>query len=80
MILYSATSDKQTPPPDTGKFIRLGIIAIIGIVIFAMVGNQAVVLSMNFTEFGEQFQSHYTIPSFGFNFTRNFTYSCKYWK
>ena len=55
MILYSASTDKQTPPPDAGKFIRLGIIAIIGIVIFAMVGNQAVVLSMNFTEFGDQF-------------------------
>jgi uncharacterized protein len=53
--LYSASTDKQTPPPDAGKFIRLGIIAIIGIVIFAMVGNQAVVLSMNFTEFGDQF-------------------------
>jgi len=53
--LYSASTDKQTPPPDAGKFIRLGIIAIIGIVIFAMVGNQAVVLSLNFTEFGDQF-------------------------
>ena len=53
--MYSASTDKQTPPPDAGKFIRLGIIAIIGIVIFAMVGNQAVVLSMNFTEFGDQF-------------------------
>ena len=65
MILYSASTDKQTPPPDTGKFIRLAIIAIIGIVIFAMVGNQAVVLSMNFTEFGEQFTKplYYTILS-----------------
>ncbi len=65
MILYSASTDKQTPPPDTGKFIRLAIIAIIGIVIFAMVGNQAVILSMNFTEFGEQFSKplYYTIIS-----------------
>jgi len=65
VILYSASTDKQTPPPDTGKFIRLVIIAIIGIVIFAMVGNQAVVLSMNFTEFGEQFTKplYYTILS-----------------
>jgi len=53
--LYSASTDKQAPPPDTGKYIRLGIIAIIGIVIFAIVGNQAVILSMNFTEFGDQF-------------------------
>ena len=53
--MYSASTDKQTPPPDAGKYIRLGIVAIIGIVIFTMVGNQAVILSMNFTEFGDQF-------------------------
>lgn len=55
MVLYSASTDKQAPPPDTGKFIRLAIIAIIGVAIFAMVGNQAVILSMNFSEFGDQF-------------------------
>ena len=55
MILYSASTDKQSPPPDAGKYIRLAIIAIIGIVIFTLVGNQAVILSMNFTEFGDQF-------------------------
>ena len=53
--MYSASTDKQAPPPDAGKFIKLGIIAIIGVIIFATVGNQAVSLSMNFTEFGEQF-------------------------
>ena len=53
--MYSASTDKQAPPPDTGKFIRLAIIAIIGIAIFVMAGNQAVILSMNFTEFGDQF-------------------------
>lgn len=53
--MYSTSTNKQAPPPDAGKYIRLGIIAIIGIVIFAIVGNQAVILSMNFTEFGEQF-------------------------
>lgn len=65
MILYSASTDKQTPPPDAGKYIRLGIIAIIGIAIFAIVGNQAVILSMNFTEFGEQFTKplYYTLIS-----------------
>ena len=63
--MYSASTDKQTPPPDAGKYIRLGIVAIIGIVIFAMVGNQAVVLSMNFTEFGDQFSKplYYTLAS-----------------
>ncbi|MFB5604483.1 MAG: hypothetical protein ACE5RK_08780, partial [Candidatus Nitrosomaritimum aestuariumsis] len=63
--MYSASTDKQAPPPDAGKYIRLGIVAIIGIVIFTMVGNQAVILSMNFTEFGEQFSKplYYTLVS-----------------
>ena len=63
--MYSASTDKQAPPPDAGKFIRLGIIAIIGVAIFAIVGNQAVILSMNFTEFGEQFSKplYYTLIS-----------------
>ncbi len=63
--MYSASTDKQAPPPDAGKYIRLGIVAIIGIVIFAAVGNQAVILSMNFTEFGEQFTKplYYTLIS-----------------
>jgi len=65
LILYSASTDKQVPPPDAGKFIRLAIIAIIGIIIFATVGNQAVILSMNFTEFGEEFTKplYYTLVS-----------------
>ena len=63
--MYSASTDKQAPPPDAGKFVRLGIVAIIGVVIFAVVGNQAVTLSMNFTEFGEQFTKplYYTLIS-----------------
>ena len=65
LILYSASTDKQTPPPDTGKYLRLGIVAVIAIVIFAVSANQAVNLSMNFTEFGEQFTKplYYTLMS-----------------
>jgi len=65
MILYSASTDKQTPPPDTGKYIRIGIVAIIGIVVLVMVGNQAVNLSMNFSEFEEKFTKplYYSIIS-----------------
>ena len=63
--MYSASTDKQTPPTDAGKYIRLAIVAIIGIAIFTMVGNQAVILSMNFTEFGDQFTKplYYTLVS-----------------
>ena len=63
--MYSASTDKQTPPPDAGKFIRLGVVAIIGIIIFALAGNQAVILSMNFSEFGDQFTKplYYTLIS-----------------
>ena len=53
--MYSAATDKQAPPPDAGKYVRLGIVAVIAIAIIAIVGNQAVILSMNFTEFGEKF-------------------------
>ena len=54
--MYSAKNeDSSQPPPDAGKFIKLGIVAIIGIVIFALAGNQAVVLSMNVTEFADVF-------------------------
>jgi len=55
VILYSAASEKKKPPTDAGKYIRLGVVALIVIAIAAMVGNQTVTLSMNFTEFGDQF-------------------------
>ena len=48
-----------------GKYVRLGIVAVIVITIFVIVGNQTVTLSMNFTEFGEQFTKplYYTLVS-----------------
>jgi uncharacterized membrane protein (UPF0182 family) len=52
--LYSASNEKTTPP-DAGKYIRLGIVVAIGLIIFAIVGNQGVTLSMNFSEFEEKF-------------------------
>ena len=63
--MYSASTDKQTPPPDAGKLVRLAIVAIMAVVIFATVGNQGVILSMNFTEFGDQFTKplFYTLVS-----------------
>jgi len=62
--LYNASADKQTPP-STGKYIKIGIIAIIGIIIFVIIGNQGVILSMNFSEFDEEFTKplYYSIVS-----------------
>ena len=53
--MYSASTDKQAPPPDAGKYIRWGIVGIIGLVILAIVGNQGVMLSMNISEFDDKF-------------------------
>jgi hypothetical protein len=54
--LYSAEKqDGSAPPPDAGKLIRIGLVAIIGVVFFALAGNQAVILSMNVTEFADTF-------------------------
>ena len=63
--MYSAPAEKQSPPPDAGKYIRIGIVAVIVLVIFVITGNQAVQISMNFTEFGDRFTKplYYTLVS-----------------
>ena len=54
--MYSAEKqDGSAPPPDAGKLIRIGIVAIIVVIFFALAGNQAVILSMNVTEFADTF-------------------------
>ena len=53
--MYSSAKENSGPPPDVSKYIRLGIIAIIAIVAFLLVGNQAVVIFMNFEEFADLF-------------------------
>lgn len=53
--MYSSSTESNSPPPGAGKLIRLGIVAIIGVIVLVMVGNQGVILSMNMTEFGDQF-------------------------
>ncbi len=55
MSLYSASTEDNNPPADAGRLIRIGIAALIGIVTFALVGNQAVSLYMNVNEFTEIF-------------------------
>ncbi len=53
--MYSSSTQSNPPPRDTGKYIRIGIAALIGIVIFVMASNQAVIMYMNVKEFGVLF-------------------------
>ena len=53
--MYSAEKASSGPPPDTGKVVRFAVGAIIGIIILALAGNQAVELLMNVTEFDRIF-------------------------
>ena len=53
--MYSSSKASNTPPPDAGKYIRIGIVALIAVMGFVLVGNQAVVLFMNFEEFADLF-------------------------
>ena len=53
--MYSTSSETSTPPPDAGKYIRIGIVALIGIVAFVLVSSQAVTLFMNVEEFADLF-------------------------
>jgi len=55
--LYSSAKEgsSNAPPPDAGKFIRIGVVALIAIAAFAIVGSQAVTLFMNFEEFADLF-------------------------
>jgi hypothetical protein len=53
--LYNKPKEETTPPPDASKYIRIGVVVAIGLVIFAIVGSQGVTLSMNFSEFEEKF-------------------------
>ncbi|HET8719824.1 MAG TPA: UPF0182 family protein, partial [Candidatus Nitrosotenuis sp.] len=63
--MYSSSTESNSPQPDAGRYIRLGILAVIGIIVLAIVGNQGVILSMNITEFGGQFTKplYYSIVS-----------------
>jgi len=54
--LYSAKNEGGSqPPPDAGKYIKIGIVALIAIIAFALVGGQAVLLFMNVEEFADLF-------------------------
>jgi len=53
--LYSTSSESSAPPPDAGKYVKIGIVCLIGILAFALVGSQAVELFMNVEEFADLF-------------------------
>ena len=53
--MYNKPKEETAPPPDAGKYIRIGVVVAIGLVIFAIVGSQGITLSMNFNEFEEKF-------------------------
>ena len=53
--MYSSAKANTGPPPDVSRYLRLGIIAIVAVIAFLLVGNQAVVLFMNFEEFADLF-------------------------
>lgn len=51
--MWDSTEDK--PKQDVGRYIRLGLFALIGVVIFGIVSNQSVNILMNVNEFSELF-------------------------
>ena len=53
--MYSSSKGDNTPPPDAGKYIRVGIIAIIIIATFVVVGHQGIIMLMNVEEFADLF-------------------------
>jgi hypothetical protein len=53
--LYNSSTQSSPPPRDAGKYVRVGIVALIAIVIFVLTSNQAVILYMNYQEFGTLF-------------------------
>ena len=53
--MYSSSKESNVPPPDAGKYLRIGIAVLIAIIAFALVGGQAVLLFMNVEEFADLF-------------------------
>ena len=53
--MYSKPKQEGSPASDVGKYVRIGIVVAIGVIMFAIVGNNGIIIYMNFSEFGEQF-------------------------
>ncbi len=58
-------SSQDRPKQDIGRYIRLGLFALIGIVIFRIVSNQSIIILLNFNEFSDLFTKpiYYAIVS-----------------
>ncbi|MFQ5969155.1 MAG: UPF0182 family protein [Nitrososphaerales archaeon] len=48
-------SNEEKPRQDVGRYIRLGLFALIGIVIFSIVSNQSIIILLNVNEFNDLF-------------------------
>ena len=53
--MYNSSTQSSPPPRDAGRYVKIGVAALIAIVIFVLTSNQAVVLYMNWQEFGSLF-------------------------
>ncbi len=53
--MYNSSTQSSPPPRDASKYVKVGIIALIAIVIFVLTSNQAVIMYMNSQEFGTLF-------------------------
>ncbi|MDH2906966.1 MAG: UPF0182 family protein [Candidatus Nitrosotalea sp.] len=53
--MYNSSTQSSPPPRDASKYIKVGIVALIAIVIFVLTSNQAVIMYMNSQEFGTLF-------------------------
>ena len=53
--MYNSSTQSSPPPRDAGRYVKIGVAALIAIVIFVLTSNQAVVLYMNSQEFGSLF-------------------------
>ena len=53
--MYTESADRPSPPSNLGKYVKIGLFALLGALIFAMAGNQAVTMFMNLVEFDDQY-------------------------
>ena len=45
--------NRDKPERDISYYIKIGLLALIGVILFSIIGNQSVIILMNIEEFGE---------------------------